>query len=389
MLGEFKLSFGDKTVTDKSSRSKKVWLLLEYLILFRNKDVGQEELIDIFWPNNESDNPGNALKTLLFRVRSTLNDNGLPGHELIMFNHGSYTINPKYTIQVDCEKFDSYLDKARMESNTEIRADLLLSAAALYKGDFLPKSSSEHWALPVSTYYRSRYIAAVHELISLFGESENYEKIISICQKAINIDPYDESLHYSLIKALVHTGSQQKAMEHYIYVKDLFFTQFGINLSPETVSLYKEVVKTNNSAEMDLTIIRDELKESVLTPGAFFCEYEFFKNIYQLSARSAMRSGQSAYICLLTITDKQGKNPDQKILNRNMESLSGTISNSLRVGDVYTRYSLSQYLVMLSHLNFENADTVIKRILRKFKAEHPHAPVKIIYSIQPLIPAGM
>ena len=37
MLGGFSLSYGDKVLNDDSNRSKMLWILLEYLITFRNK----------------------------------------------------------------------------------------------------------------------------------------------------------------------------------------------------------------------------------------------------------------------------------------------------------------------------------------------------------------
>jgi two-component SAPR family response regulator len=72
MFGEFSMTYGCYTVDDQSNRSKKVWTLLEYLITFRNKEISQTDLIELLWPDEESDNPANALKTLLYRVRSVI-----------------------------------------------------------------------------------------------------------------------------------------------------------------------------------------------------------------------------------------------------------------------------------------------------------------------------
>ena len=41
-----------------------------------------------------------------------------------------------------------------------------------------------------------------------------------------------------------------------------------------------------NSVEMDLNVIKSDLKEAVKTKGAFWCDYTIFKNIYRIHARS-------------------------------------------------------------------------------------------------------
>ncbi|MDO4552022.1 MAG: BTAD domain-containing putative transcriptional regulator [Bacillota bacterium] len=388
MLGEFTLAYEDKIIDDRSTRSKKLWLLLEYLITFREKEISQNDLIELLWPEDEIDNPANALKTLLFRVRSTVATLGFAGgKEIITYRRGTYALNPDIPVEIDAEEFEELLKKAE-QTRGEEKLTCLLEAADLYKGDFLPKSALEAWVVPISTYYHSRYIKSMHELLTLLEEQERYPEIISVCQRAVAIDPYDESFHYSFIKALVETGAQQRAMQHYSYVKDLFFSQFGINPSPELTALYKEVVKTSQSTELDLSIIKDSLTEEE-AGGAFFCEYEFFKSVYQLTARTVLRTGQSAYLVLLTITDSAGRQPPQKALNKHMELLKDCIADSLRKGDVFTRYSVSQYLIMLPSLSYENTEMVMGRVTRFFRHKYPKAPVQLKYSIQPLSPLGM
>lgn len=80
-----------------------------------------------------------------------------------------------------------------------------------------------------------------------------------MCQQAVAIDPYDESLHYELIQAMLDTGGQQAALAHYEHVVDLFYSEFGINLSDELTDLYKEIIKESNGIEVDLSLIRDRL----------------------------------------------------------------------------------------------------------------------------------
>ena len=137
---------------------------------------------------------------------------------------------------------------------------------------------------------------------------------------------------------------------------------------------------------MDLGVIKEGLVESEMMPGAFFCEYEFFKDIYRLQARSAGRNGQIVHIALVTVMDGYGKKLTQSRLNTAMERLKDVVRNSLRRGDVFTRYSVSQYLLMLPSASFENADMVLNRVTRNFKHAYPKMDILLHYTVLPLDP---
>ena len=49
MLGSFSLSWNGRKITDDDNRSRKVWLLLAYMICCRNRPVSQSELFSLLW----------------------------------------------------------------------------------------------------------------------------------------------------------------------------------------------------------------------------------------------------------------------------------------------------------------------------------------------------
>lgn len=388
MLGGFSISCdgGQSVLTDQNNRSKKVLTLLEYLITFRNKEISQNELIDLLWPEDEITEPANTLKTLLHRVRSAVGEIGFAnGKDVILCRRGAYAWNNSLNVVVDAEEFEKLCMDA-LTSPEEQKLPKMLSAIDLYKGDFLPKTATEPWVVPINTYYHSLYLKIVHAALEKLFERGDFDSIISICQRAVSIDPYDEPLHLSMIQALINSGSQQAALKHYHHVTDLFLKRFGINPSPELTALYKEIIKTNQSTELNLGIIRDTLRETEIQDGAFFCEYEFFKDIYRLQARSAIRTGQVVHIALITVLDGKGKTLTQKKINMVMERLQEIIAISLRHGDIFARFSVSQFLVMLPSASLENSERVLNRISKNFRQKYPHMNILLHYSSLPLEP---
>jgi DNA-binding SARP family transcriptional activator len=387
MLGGFSLSYPDGTAIDyQSNRSNKLWMVLAYLLTHRGKQITQDELIDILWPDEEIDNPVNTLKTMRHRLCGMLDAlGGIPGKEMIRYNHGIYAWSEEVDCVLDIDQFSTYCALAEQEQDDSQKISYYLNALEYYNGDFLPKLSSEMWVMSAHAYYHAEYLRVVKKCIALLRTENRYYEIITVCQKAVTIEPYDEDLHRELIDALVRTGAKQSALNHYEKVKELFYHEFGINLSEDLVELYKQIIDETNDAQMDLSFIASRLQEDMV-PGAFYCEYALFKEIYRLMTRMMERSGQSAYLCLVSVTDKNGKQiVNTKKQNEAVGRLRTAIQFSLRRGDVFTRYSVSQYLILLSSINYENTEMVLRRITDNFKRDNPNLAVKLVTSNQPIV----
>lgn len=388
MLGGFSLQYNGNSIDYNTSRSHKLWLILEYLVTFRGKEVSQNELINLLWGEGFTENPANTLKTLLHRVRNLLDAlEFVPGKEMILYKNGVYVWNTRLDFVVDTDQFASYCALGDEEPDEEQKLAYYLNGLEYYKGDFLPKSALETWVMPINAYYHAEYVRVVQACVEMLQARNRLYEVVRICQQAVAIDPYNEGLHYALIKALLETGAQQAALTHYEYVVDLFYSEFGINPSDDLTDLYKIIIQESNAIEVDLHLICEKLQEENGDGGAFYCEYSLFKEIYHLEVRSASRNGQSVYLCLMSVTNgENGTLDSRKHQNAAVGQLRSAIQFSLRRGDVFTRYSVSQYLILLPAINYENGEMVMKRIIRNFKKENPHSKAVLTYKLQPLAP---
>jgi DNA-binding SARP family transcriptional activator len=363
--------------------------LIEYLITFRHKTISQEELIEVLWPDAAIDNPANALKNLVYRVRATFSAHNLPyAKEMIMYTQSGYQWNNDLPCTVDIEQFEDLYKKASDTSKpVELRIEQYMSAIGLYKGDFLPGSCYESWVIPISSYYRSMYFKCVYAAIELLQSKERYAEVEMLCKKALIIDQFEERAHIYLMLAMMRQQKQAQALSHYSQVTDLFFRELGVKPSQEMRAIYKDIVKTIHNVEDDIENIQEELKESGDSDGAFFCEYEVFRNLYRLEARTAARTGQSIFICLMTVdSENPGEELDLKVQSKAMVGLYEIIQRSLRKGDVFSRFSASQYVLMLPNLTFENCEMVMARITKKYKQNYRPKGVAIVSKVQPLEP---
>jgi len=387
MLGGFSVTIGDKIIVDQNNQAKKPWSLLEYLITFRGRDIPVDELIDLFWKDEASNNPAGALKTLMFRVRKLLEPLGFPTQELVFQNRKAYGWTRDLTTVCDTDKFEELcLQADSKEFPEETRLKLSMEAFNLYKGNFLPKSEWESWVIPIHTYYHTLYQKLVKKILVMLDDRKDYPTMIDVCQRTISIDPYGEEAHYYLIYALYQSGNQMMSLEHYKRVNDMFYNEFAITPSLRFKELYKMISDKKHGITMDLSTIREILLEGGTNKGAFCCEPSVFRDIYQLEARAIERTGDSIFLCLLTISNLKGELLKPAVQTRAMDELGSSIRNSLRRGDVYSRYSVSQYLMLLPTATYENGEMVLKRIIQNFKKEYSRKDLSITYSLQSVLP---
>lgn len=385
-LGEFSIRIGEKEVSDQSNQSKKPWRLLKYLIVFQKKAISPSELISTIWMDDTGANPNGALKTLMFRSRRLLESLGISPQKLLVQQQGSYGWTKEYETVLDADQFEEICSRVLSQANpNEDILELCLEGLTLYKGDFLPNSEYESWVIPISAYYHSLYQKLVYKTIELLTEKEDYSRITLICQNAISIEPFDEEFYYHLVYALYKDGHISQAIEQYNHTTDLFYNEFSISPSQRFKDLYKLIQDSEQNVATNLDVIQETLREEA-SGGAFYCEYPVFRDLFQLERRSIERTGDSIYLCLLTLSDLNDKTPKNPVLSKAMDHLNNAIRTSLRCSDVYTRYSVSQYIILLPTVTVELGEMVMKRILSNFHKMYSRKDLVVNYRLQPVLP---
>lgn len=389
MLGEFSLQSGDACVSADANRSKSLWLLLSYMIYHRAHPIAMQEYIDLLWPGEDRvSNPINALKTMFYRVRSSLEPLWPgAGHQLILRQGSSYIWNPDVPVLLDVEEFDRLCREAQREADPDRRLDQLLAALKLYTGEFLSRLSSALWVLPLASYYRRIYIQTVLETLPMLEERGRWQDSHDLCQAAIPQEPYMEELYRHLLRALIQLDRQAEAVSVYEEMSELLLSNFGVMPGDETRALYWEAVNSVNDRAVSAELILEQLREPNDPGGALLCNYDIFRSIHHAVARSMSRSGDAVHLVLISILPQDPSAPlPQRSLSRVVEHLQEIIRTSLRRGDVLARCSVSQFILLLPQANYENSCMICRRISRAFTRQYPHSPACLRTSVHPLQP---
>ena len=135
------------------------------------------------------------------------------------------------------------------------------------------------------------------------------------------------------------------------------------------------------SIQVDINQLTNIIREQTPVNGAYLVEYEGFKKIYRFLERVISRTRQNVQMVLFTVKT-QGENvPDPDTLSLAMDKLGDVVGMSLRKGDVGTRYSSCQYIVILMGTDTQDGMVVTNRIIEKFNKECMVEGIKIYYDI--------
>ena len=215
MLGCFAIERNGQKIDDHSNRMRKVWLLLAYLIYHRNSRLTQSHYITLLnTKGDELSDPGSNLKAMFYRVRTMLNQiDGSAGHDLILRREGSYVWNTDIPLELDVEEFEKLCRAGSAAEDEDTRLDLYTQALALYRGDFLPKLSTESWAMPIAAYYHRIYLETANAALAILEARQQWEETAALCEAALNIEPYSEELYQHLMQAKLAVGDRTAVLE--------------------------------------------------------------------------------------------------------------------------------------------------------------------------------
>ncbi len=362
LMGEFHITDGINSISERSIRSKKLLLLLAYLVEMHDRRIPSQELIDLIWMDGEVAHPAEALKNLVYRLRTELAKTW-PGVSFIRSEKGYYFWEPGLPIRVDSEELDRLMVRGRAESDPKKQIEIYRKLVNMPAGEFLSGARDVFWVSNRDTYLRNQYQEAVNRYCSLLTVEGDYEEIKRVCLRVLDYDPVMEAMHVFLMKAYIAENRRDLAEEHYRRTKEVYYRMLGEDVTASIRDIYEELMKRENAEDNDLRAIQTRLLKEQQARGAYYCDYGLFVKLYDLQARRFVRDALPVTLALITLVSEHEESEE---MQEEMDSLRDAIRRTLRGGDVVTRYSNSQYLIMLPGCETHNGEGVIGRIRRSF-----------------------
>jgi len=377
-LGRFEIYNEDEGFYNISGRSKKLWYLFKYLLSNKGKGIPPETILENLYPEEEYENPRNTLQNIVYRLRKILCQEEFFSDFScnIVYNNGCYLLTFDDDVFLDTDYFEKYIQKAELlkYENTDEAMDYYEKALELYKGDYFPELLYEDWVIPKRNYYRRLYVQSVLELVKLYRSKKEYDKSIKICERAIQIEAYEEDLHISFMENLIEKGKIKEAQNHYELYTSMVYKQFGIKPTPELQKIYRMLRNSGTGLSIsDNAEIRPVDEDS---EGAFYCDSNLFNSIYILEKRRNERTGHLVFVVSVTVDEN----------TEIFSDFRNCVISSLRKGDVVTTWDNNVILILLPRMEYNQIQAIMDRIINQFCKKHNEHKFDIKVKIHTSLP---
>jgi len=389
-LGCLEVKLGGKIISNDCKRSQQLWNLFKYIFTFRNKRIMQENFFDILWNDKECDNPVKALQNLIYRLRMLLDykEVNKEVESIINYSQGCYSWNKEANYWADVDEFEDFYNKAKIaEKDNDVpnAIGFYKMALMLYKGDYLSEDPYNEWVAPFRNYYHRIYMDIICKLTKLLSYCGSNKDILKICEEALMIQPFEEGLHLIYIETLIELGNMKQAQSQYKYITSMLYNEMGVKPSTALRNLYHLIKYNDDKMLLNLDSIRKVMVDRDDSDGAFFCVPDVFSSIYKLECRKASRTGQVAFMGMITLSITKHKTKNSNVLKKAMGLLLDMLIQGLRQGDVVSEWSQTQVLVLLAGITSERADMVLTRILNKHEMMSISKDITVEILLKPII----
>ena len=375
LLGSF--SCREARDGEKKNRSgRKAMSFLQYMIVNHTRNISSEELIRQFWAEQSND-PANALKNMVFKVRGMLKEMFPDQENLLVTLPGCYAWNPAVRLELDSEQLEQNCLALRKHSG-ELYLEKLLVSIALYKGDFLSGNDSD-WAISLRRYYQTLYLDLCKMTLPLLQKQERWTEVISICEQAGMVDLSGDTFIVYQMQALISMGHPERAVQVYRSFRELLWQEFEIGPAEQVEQIYMlaESMCKNNGYGQD--ILKLVAEGGLDGSRAFFCTFSVFQSIVALEKRHLSRTGEKSSLAIVSLGNKVTPTTDARRLER-------ILLEGLRTGDPVARLDAGSYILMLTGATVENARMVMDRLDRTFHKIYSHSKACISFRVSPLEP---
>lgn len=386
-LGEFDIKNEGESILTDIKYPYRLVKLFKYLLTFHDRKLVPETIIGDLFVENDFQNPKAVLRTQFSRLRNFLKSVSLEETFCISFSYGYYIfeINDEKCV-MDLDIFEERINNGNsLRDNDSLKAiESYLEAIKLYNGKYLSESEYEDWIIPLRNKYERLYLQSLFRVI--LDKNYQYEEIIEICEKALNLHPYNENLNIYFIESLLNMGENKYAFSHYEYITSKLYKELNIAPSDKMKKLYKKM--SNSTTERDnieIPYIDEKFKYDLKKEGAFQCDLDYFTFLYNLEKRRIIRDKDNKFLGIITILSSKYEEPPIMDFLQPMNKLINVISTSLRKGDVFATWNVKQIVFMLSNIEYKNLQIVKERIIKKFNIINDDQSFYLLIKIKPIL----
>lgn len=241
-LGRFTVLIGNAPAHMGRKAQHKPLDLLKALIAQGGREVAEDTLTVMLWPDAEGDAARRAFDTTLHRLRKLLdNDQAILLYDRKLSLNNRLCWVDSWALERLLSESDTLLAKPDADPDGVALARHVDRIQALYHGPFLGKDSGAPWSISLRERLRSRYLRHVIGAGARWQQLGRWDRAIECYRKGLEVDDLAEQLYQNLIRCHQKLGQRSEALTVYRRCRFILSAVLGINPSPATESLYQRL----------------------------------------------------------------------------------------------------------------------------------------------------
>lgn len=375
LLGKFEIALDGRPVLAGMVQSRKIQLLVQYLLLQYGRPATHAELTAALWGN--AGDADMSLRAVLHRFRTMAAKEDPVLENCILTGRGAYVWNTALDCEVDIFTIRNLAEEAEGENDPAARAELYRRIISLYTGRLLPDSAGEPWVERERVWLHNLYKDTLFALMELCKENGDLEQVVQLSRHGLRADPFDERLYVEQILALENLGRGQEAEEITRKAADTGCLH-GDGRTRNLNGSYKRMQQSELAMESDLEHILKDVREYE-TDGAYLCGYETFRSICRVQLRMRARYDFSLFLVTVSVVPPVAR-PGAGRTAAVMRVLESVFCRTLRSSDVVARYSDTRFVLLLGGLASDGSSPM-ERVRAEFYRRPEHDGYLLTYRL--------
>ena len=251
-LGPLEIQVGELQLGHAAWRSARARRLLQLLLIHQFRWVPRDVVLEALWPDADPEKSANSLWQTM-HVLGRLLEPDLQEARLsayVRVRDEACRLMPGEDYTYDVEQFESAVKEAEKAWPKRKSADVetpLRRAAELYRGDLFVENPYEEFATAERERLREMLLRALGRLLQLHTERSNWEEVVFTSRRALEIDAYQEELHWFRVQAHLRLGHRREALDAYHQYEEMLVREMGLLPSDRMRALADQVVSLRSA----------------------------------------------------------------------------------------------------------------------------------------------
>lgn len=247
-FGGFEVSINGVEITRwQAGRAR---ALFQFLLTHADVMLSKETLIEAIWGESNSRSPETSLKVAIYTLRRILdkasNEAGVENARpfRIVSGNGGYQLVVENT-RIDFQEFRAAVDRGRHleRLGREAQAcDQYRRAVGIYLGPYL-QDCKDSWAILQRERLQDDFLHAMDRLSTAAERMGDYESVILLNQRMLEIDPCREESYCALMRCHARKHQLARVRDWYGVCVQQFRTHLGMEPDKRTTRVFHAAIR--------------------------------------------------------------------------------------------------------------------------------------------------